>query len=114
MQPILFFSDEINEKQHEIKEFEQSFVNSEENVEELVDEAEMLRLLIGDIPSEGKGIAVSLQDGAYNPSQENPNDYIVHESHVFKVINELKISGAEASRSARTCCSGRFWPKCLS
>lgn len=89
-------SDEINEKQHEIKEFEQSFVNSEENVEELVDEAEMLRLLIGDIPSEGKGIAVSLQDGAYNPSQENPNDYIVHESHVFKVINELKISGAEA------------------
>ncbi|MEI4771149.1 DUF881 domain-containing protein [Psychrobacillus sp. FJAT-51614] len=89
-------SEEINGKQQEIKEFEQSFANSEESVEELVEEAEKLRLLIGDIPSQGKGIAVSLQDGAYNPSQENPNDYIVHESHVFKVINELKISGAEA------------------
>ncbi|WP_260857984.1 DUF881 domain-containing protein [Bacillus sp. FJAT-22090] len=89
-------TEEINEKQLEIREFEQSFINSEESVEELVKEAEKLRLLIGDIPSQGKGIAVSLEDGAYNPSQENPNDYIVHESHVFKVINELKISGAEA------------------
>lgn len=89
-------TEEINEKQQDIRQFEQSFINSEESVEELVKEAEMLRLLIGDIPSQGKGIAVSLEDGAYNPSQENPNDYIVHESHVFKVINELKISGAEA------------------
>lgn len=89
-------TEEINEKQQEIRDFEQSFASSEESVEELVKEAEKLRLLIGDIPSQGKGVAVSLQDGAYNPSQENPNDYIVHESHVFKVINELKISGAEA------------------
>ncbi|TQR16476.1 DUF881 domain-containing protein [Psychrobacillus vulpis] len=89
-------TEEINAKQQEIRDFEHSFANSEESVEELVKEAEMLRLLIGDIPSQGKGIAVSLQDGAYNPSQENPNEYIVHESHVFKVINELKISGAEA------------------
>lgn len=89
-------TEEINEKQQEIRNYEKSFANSEESVEELVKEAGMLRLLIGDIPSQGKGIAVSLQDGAYNPSQENPNDYIVHESHVFKVINELKISGAEA------------------
>lgn len=89
-------TEEINEKQQQIRNFEKSFANSEESVEELVKEAEMLRILIGDIPSYGKGIVVSLQDGAYNPSQENPNDYIVHESHVFKVINELKISGAEA------------------
>lgn len=89
-------TEEINEKQQEIRNFEKSFANSEESVEELVTEAEMLRILIGDIASYGKGIIVSLQDGAYNPSQENPNDYIVHESHVFKVINELKISGAEA------------------
>lgn len=89
-------TEEINEKQQAIRDFEQSFLNSEESVEELVKEAEQLRLLLGDIPSQGKGISVSLQDGAYNPSQENPNDYIVHESHVFKVINELKISGAEA------------------
>lgn len=89
-------TEEINKKQKAIREFEESFLNSEESVEDLVEEAKMLRLLIGDIPSQGKGISVSLHDGAYNPSKENPNDYIVHESHVFKVINELKISGAEA------------------
>ena len=89
-------TEEINKKQTAIREFEESFLNSEESVEDLVEEAKMLRLLIGDIPSQGKGISVSLHDGAYNPSKENPNDYIVHESHVFKVINELKISGAEA------------------
>lgn len=89
-------TEEITAKQQKIRNFEHSFVESEESVEELVEEAEVLRLLIGDIPSRGKGITISLEDGAYNPSQENPNDYIVHESHVFKVINELKISGAEA------------------
>ena len=89
-------TEEINSKQQDIRNYEKSFASSETSVEELVKEAEMLRLLIGDIPSQGKGVSVSLQDGAYNPSQENPNDYIVHESHLFKVINELKISGAEA------------------
>jgi len=89
-------TEEITLKQQKIRDFEHSFVESEESVEALVEEAEILRLLIGDIPSQGQGITVSLEDGAYNPSQENPNDYIVHESHVFKVINELKISGAEA------------------
>jgi len=89
-------TEEITVKQQKIRDFEHSFVESEESVEALVEEAEILRLLIGDIPSQGKGITVALEDGAYNPSQENPNDYIVHESHVFKVINELKISGAEA------------------
>ena len=89
-------TEEINTKQQEIREYEKSFVESEESVEELVKEAEMLRLLMGDMQSQGKGLYISLQDGEYNPSQENPNDYIVHESHIFKVINELKISGAEA------------------
>lgn len=89
-------TEEINKKQQIIRGYEKSFVDSEESVEELVTEAEKLRLLLGDIPSEGKGISIALEDGEYNPSQENPNDYIVHESHVFKVINELKISGAEA------------------
>lgn len=41
-------------------------------------------------------MTVTLQDAEYDPKSVNPNDYIVHESHVFKVLNELKISGAQA------------------
>ena len=48
------------------------------------------------VPVQGNGLKVTLQDGDYNPNSVNPNDYIVHESHVFQVINELYISGAEA------------------
>ena len=43
-----------------------------------------------------KELKLRYDDGEYDPSVANPNDYIVHESHIFKVINELKISGAEA------------------
>src|SRR5690606_24676091 len=51
---------------------------------------------LGLVPVQGSGLKVTLQDGDYNPNSVNPNDYIVHESHVFQVINELYISGAEA------------------
>jgi uncharacterized protein YlxW (UPF0749 family) len=52
--------------------------------------------VLGLLPVQGKGLAVTLQDGEYDPEAVNPNDYIVHESHIFQVINELYISGAEA------------------
>ena len=39
---------------------------------------------------------VKLEDGEYRPKDENPNHYIVHEHHIFKVINELLIAGASA------------------
>lgn len=59
-------------------------------------QADDLRLLLGKIPGRGSGVTVTLQDAEYDPNSVNPNDYIVHESHVFKVLNELKISGAQA------------------
>lgn len=53
-------------------------------------------MLLGIIPAQGGGIQVTLKDNEYNPNSTNPNEYIVHESHVLSVINELKISGAES------------------
>ncbi|MDN4607549.1 DUF881 domain-containing protein [Sporosarcina highlanderae] len=88
-------ADEIRSKQAEIREFEQSFLRSEENHAELVNEAKDLRLLLGVIPAVGPGVRVTLKDGDYDPVEQNPNDYIVHESHVLRVVNELKISGAQ-------------------
>ncbi|MET1013755.1 MAG: DUF881 domain-containing protein [Paenisporosarcina sp.] len=89
-------ADELVARQKEVRNIEQSLVGSEERYDSLIKEAEDLRLLLGDIPSTGEGVKVQLQDAEYDPVSENPNDYIVHESHVFKVLNELKISGAEA------------------
>lgn len=88
-------TDEILQKQVEIREFEKSFSDNEANHADLVNEAKDLRLLLGVIPSVGPGVKVTLSDGDYDPVDQNPNEYIVHESHVLGVVNELKISGAQ-------------------
>lgn len=88
--------DELNSLQTKIRDYEKSFASNENKYEQLVEEANRIRLLLGEIPAQGEGITVTLKDGEYDPNSTNPNDYIVHESHIFMVINELKISGAEA------------------
>ncbi|HWK24248.1 MAG TPA: DUF881 domain-containing protein [Ureibacillus sp.] len=89
-------ADELNSLQDKIREYEKSFTDNEEEYEHLSEEAEKLRLILGKIPAQGEGIKVTLKDNEYDPNSTNPNDYIVHESHVLSVINELKISGAES------------------
>lgn len=88
-------TDEIAAKQEEIREFERSFSTREEDHAILVDKARDLRLLLGAIPAVGQGVIVTLKDADYDPIEQNPNDYIVHESHVLRVVNELRISGAQ-------------------
>ncbi len=87
---------ELEARQQQVREIEKSLSGSEEQYENLIQEAEDLRLLLGLLPATGKGVKIQLEDAEYNPSSVNPNDYIVHESHVFQVLNELKISGSEA------------------
>lgn len=88
--------EEIKEKQAAVQEYEQLFSGGENRVAELAEEAEALRRFNGALPVGGDGLIVTLQDGEYDSNSVNPNDYIVHESHVFQVINELYISGAQA------------------
>lgn len=89
-------SDELTNLQNQIRDYEKSFAENKEDYQDLIEEAEALRLMLGEIPAVGKGIKVTLKDNEYNPNSTNPNDYIVHESHILSVVNELKISGAEA------------------
>lgn len=89
-------SDEIASKQKAIAEVEQTLSDTEENHDSLVKEARNLRLLLGVVPSSGQGVRVELADGDYDPANQNPNEYIVHESQVLMVVNELKIAGAQA------------------
>ena len=88
-------AEELATLQETIRNYEKEFATTEEHYELLVKEAEQLRILLGELPAVGKGIAVTLRDNEYD-GVGNPNHYIVHESHIFTVINELKISGAEA------------------
>lgn len=88
-------TDELREKQHKVQKLEQDFSSEKQDHAKLVEKAHDLRLLLGLIPAKGTGVKVTLEDADYDPSVQNPNDYIVHESHVLRVMNELKIAGAQ-------------------
>jgi uncharacterized protein YlxW (UPF0749 family) len=87
---------ELKEKQDKIVQIEEELAQGEQVLFNLAEDAEKYRMYVGKVKVKGKGIEVSLADGDYNPDEENINNYIVHEHHVFKVINELYISGAMA------------------
>lgn len=89
-------TDELAKLENKIRTYEKKYSSNEIQYERNIQDAEQLRLLLGIHAGEGEGIKVTLQDAEYKPESTNPNEYIVHESHIFKVLNELKIAGAEA------------------
>ena len=87
---------ELNQKQGEVLKNEKNLSKETESFLNLTEEAEKYRMFLGKVKVKGKGVRVTLSDGAYDPKEDNVNNYLVHEQHVFKVITELYISGAAA------------------
>lgn len=87
---------ELVQKQNEVVEMEKALAEQQTAYTDLAKQAEKLRMYVGEAKVKGKGIEITLSDASYIPSEQSATDYIVHEQHVFKVIHELLISGAEA------------------
>ncbi|MDQ0412594.1 uncharacterized protein YlxW (UPF0749 family) [Mesobacillus stamsii] len=87
---------ELNAKQEKVREIETSLSKEAQVFFNMAEDAEKYRMFLGKVKVSGKGVKVTLADGEYDPNEENINNYLVHEQHVFKVINELYISGAAA------------------
>lgn len=87
---------ELNEKQQMVLEREKDLSKEAQVFFNLAEETEKYRMFLGKVKVKGKGVAVTLSDGDYDPEEKNINNYIVHEQQVFKVINELYIAGASA------------------
>lgn len=83
-------------QQDSLREREQEFSKDTQVYRNMVEDAEKLRMFLGKVKVSGAGVNVTLEDAEYDPSDPNVNNYIVHERHVFKVINELYIAGASA------------------
>jgi len=92
----LALQNELNEKQERVREIEKDMSQEAQIYFNLAEDAEKYRMYLGKVKVKGPGVEVVLSDGDYNPNEENINNYIVHEHHVFKVINELYISGASS------------------
>jgi uncharacterized protein YlxW (UPF0749 family) len=87
---------ELVQKQNEVVEMEKALADQQTAYTDMAKQAEKLRMYVGKAKVKGKGIEITLSDASYIPSEQSATDYIVHEQHVFKVIHELLISGAEA------------------
>ncbi|MGP4080327.1 DUF881 domain-containing protein [Pseudalkalibacillus sp. R45] len=87
---------ELEEAQKKVSDMEDNIAEQEKRSFNFVEEIKKLRKVVGQVPVEGQGISVSLEDSSYIPDAENPNDYIVHEEHIRMVIHELYVTGAEA------------------
>lgn len=87
---------ELNQKQQQVLQIERELSNEAQVYFNLAEDTEKYRMYLGKVKVKGKGVQVTLADSDYNPAEQNVNQYIVHEHHVFHVINELYISGASA------------------
>lgn len=87
---------ELMDKQQKVVDIEEELANKTNIYFNLAEDTKKYRLYLGKVKVEGPGVQVTLKDAEYNPSLDNIRDYIVHEHQVFKVINELYISGASA------------------
>lgn len=87
---------ELNEKQERLLAIEKELAQEEAVFFNLAEDAEKYRIFLGKVKVKGSGVTVTLEDGQYDPKEENINNYIVHEHHVFNVVNELYVSGATA------------------
>lgn len=83
-------------KQQKVLELEGALSKEEELFSELAKDLEKYRMYLGKVKVRGQGIEVMLDDAGYKMSKGNINDFIVHEHHVFQVVNELYIAGASA------------------
>ncbi len=87
---------ELFDSQERVRKIEENLKDEKQIYFNLVEDVEKYRMYVGELGVSGEGIEVTLEDSSYIPEGENVNNYIVHEGHIFKVINELLISGASA------------------
>lgn len=87
---------ELSQKQDKVLKNEKDLAKEAQVFLNIAEDTEKYRMFLGKVKVKGKGVKITLSDGAYNPKEDNVNNYLVHEHHVFKVVNELYISGAAA------------------
>lgn len=87
---------ELRETQDKIFRLEGELAEEKQVYFNLAEDAEKYRVFLGKVKVRGEGVKVTLADGQYNPKDDHVHNYIVHEHHVFQVINELYVAGASA------------------
>ncbi len=87
----------IEEKNKEIQKYETSIKEEGNIIEVIKDEIEDIKFIAGFKDTQGPGIIVTISDSESDFEYgENISDFLVHDIDVQRLVNDLKIAGAEA------------------
>lgn len=86
------------EYEKELKQYKGVFEDSNKTIQDLMkEELKYLKNLSGSKNVLGPGITITIKDSEKELEQnQNPNDLIVHDIDILRVVNDLKKSGAQA------------------
>lgn len=87
---------ELYARQENVRTAEKELSKEEQIFFNLAEDAEKYRMFLGKVKVKGPGVEITLEDGEYDVNEPDVNNYLVHEHHIFKVVNELFIAGASA------------------
>lgn len=88
---------QVSSMREKLQQYEKMMAEDEGSTKLLKNELQEARLASGAVAVEGPGIIVVLEDSneVIQPG-EDPNAFLIHDSDILKVVNELKAGGAEA------------------
>lgn len=91
--------EKLNKKVEKLEEKLDSYNREEYKVEDIISslrkELEANRIVAGFRDLEGPGIRIEMEDSDQFEEGQNLNNFIIHNSDVLQIINDLKVGGAE-------------------
>lgn len=87
--------EQLTTAQKELADYRSAAASGEEK-EALKAEVDYLSMVAGLTDVEGPGVMVILQDSTATNTTGDENDYLIHDSDLLSVVNELRDAGAQA------------------
>ena len=89
--------EQVKEMRKEVQSYREAAAGSSEQSDQaLLDEIAYLQLAAGMTDVVGPGIEVVLEDSTAANTSGDEADYLIHDSDILSVVNELRDAGAEA------------------
>ena len=95
-------TEKINELNAKINEYQENAAKDDQSVAIIKAELDKVNILAGLVPLKGQGVVVTLDDTealkkiAIDAGYYDPSAYIIHDSDLILIVNELMAAGAEA------------------
>lgn len=85
-----------NALQYDLQSFKDEAADNSDYSKTLVNQLKRAEIMAGIVEVEGNGIIITVKDSTQTDLNGNPNNYLIHDSDLLTIVNELRGAGAEA------------------